>query len=312
MTIAVSLIQQIAIMFIMIAFGFFAAKCKVITVEGSRGLSVMALYVIIPCVLVNAFQVPFTRETFQGLMLAFAASLGVNLFYIFVTKILNRIYPMSVVERASLIYPNAGNLIVPMVGAILGEDMILYCSAFMIVQNLFVWTHGKLLISGEDKPTVKNVICNSTVLSILLGIFLAVTKIQLPGLLESAVSSVGKALAPVCMFVTGVTVGSIPLKKALTQKRVYLICLLRLVVYPFLVILLIRFSNMHHYMDLAPQILLIVFLAAAAPAASNIVQFAQYYRKDEYTAGLINVVSTLLCIITMPALLFIFQLLIPV
>ncbi len=310
MVIALSLVNQIAIMFIMVAFGYLAAKCKVITVEGSRGLSVMALYVIIPCVLVNAFQVPFTRETFQGLMLAFAASLGINLFYILITKLWNRIYPMSVVEQASVIYPNAGNLIVPMVGAILGEDMILYCSAYMIIQNLFVWTHGKLLISGEDKPTFRNVICNSTVLSIILGIFLAVTHIRLPGLLDSAVSSVGKALAPVCMFVTGVTIGAIPLKKAFSQKRVYWVCFLRLLVYPLLVILLFRLTGVSRCIDRASDVLLIVFLAAAAPAASNIVQFAQYYRKDEYTAGLINVISTLLCIITMPVMVLLFQLMI--
>lgn len=301
------LIDQIAVMFVMIAFGFAAQKCKIMQLEDSRGLSSMALYVIVPCVLINAFQNPFTKDSAQGLLLAFGASLAVNVFFIFLTWIFGKLFRLDAVEKASLIYPNAGNLIVPMVAAVLGENWILYCSGYMIIQNLFIWTHGKILMSGEKHPSMRYVFCNSIVLSILLGIFLAITGVQLPGVLQQAIDTVGKALAPVCMFVTGVTIGSMPLGQVFGQKRVYLLCFLRLLVYPLLVIVLFCIMGIQALPLLDRQVLLIVFLASAAPSASNIVQFAQYYRNGEETAGLINVLSTLLCIFTMPLMIYLYQ-----
>lgn len=301
------LIDQIAVMFVMIAFGFAAQKCKIMQLEDSRGLSSMALYVIVPCVLINAFQNPFTKDSAQGLLLAFGASLAVNIFFIFLTWIFGKLFRLDAVEKASLIYPNAGNLIVPMVAAVLGENWILYCSGYMIIQNLFIWTHGKILMSGEKHPSMRYVFCNSIVLSILLGIFLAITGVQLPEVLQQAIDTVGKALAPVCMFVTGVTIGSMPLGQVFGQKRVYLLCFLRLLVYPLLVIVLFCIMGIQALPLLDRQVLLIVFLASAAPSASNIVQFAQYYRNGEETAGLINVLSTLLCIFPMPLMIYLYQ-----
>ena len=40
---------------------------------------------------------------------------------------------LSGIEKASLIYSNAGNLILPLVPAILGEEWLIYASAFILV-----------------------------------------------------------------------------------------------------------------------------------------------------------------------------------
>lgn len=46
----------------------------------------------------------------------------------------------------------------------------------------------------------------------------------------------------------------------------------------------------------------VMLLAVAAPSAASVVQFALLYGEDRKQAGAINVVSTLLCIITIPAM----------
>ncbi|MCI8505792.1 MAG: AEC family transporter [Lachnospiraceae bacterium] len=307
MNLAVLLVRQIVVMFILISFGFVAVKCRIVSKEDSKGLSKMALYVIIPCVLLNSFQIEFTEDTYRGLLLAFAASVLINVFYVAMTWLLNKKFPMSVVERASLIYPNAGNLIIPMVSAVLGEEMILYCSAFMVVQNVFIWTHGKFLISGERKLSFRTLFLNSSMIAILAGVFMAATGLKLPPVIQEAVSGTGKAIAPVCMFVTGIIIGSVRISEIFRRGRVYVICLGRLILYPVLVAVLLWASGIWNRMPGSKELLLIVFLASAAPSASNIVQFAQVYGKDELSAGLINVLSTLLCILTMPFCVLLYQ-----
>lgn len=42
--------------------------------EKSKVLSKIVLYLVIPCVIVNAFQVDYTAQTVKGLMIAFVAS----------------------------------------------------------------------------------------------------------------------------------------------------------------------------------------------------------------------------------------------
>ena len=54
-------------------------------------------------------------------------------------------------------------------------------------------------------------------------------------------------------------------------------------------------------------ILLISFLAAAAPCASTVTQMSHLYGHNGEYASLINVVSTLLCVITMPVMVYLFQ-----
>ncbi|MDI9241467.1 AEC family transporter [Fusibacillus kribbianus] len=309
MNLALLLMKQIGVMFVLIGFGFIAVKCGIVSREDSKGISKLALYVIVPCILVNSFQIEFTKDTFRGLLIAFGASLAVNVLYLILTWLLNRKLSMSVIERASLIYPNAGNLIIPLVSAVLGEEMIIYCSAYIVTQNLFIWTHGKFMISGEKQLSLRKLFLNSSMLAILAGIVMAVTGLRLPSVLEEAVSSAGKAIAPVSMFVTGIIIGSMRFSEAFRRLRVYAVCFGRLIVYPMIVAFLMWFSNIWGMVPGSKDILFVVFLASAAPSASNIVQFAQVYEKDEQNAGLINVMSTLLCIITMPLCVLVYQML---
>ena len=68
---SVLLAKQIAKLLIMLLFGFFLVKSGLAEAKDSRPLSLVALYLIMPCVIVKAFQVEPTREVVKGLLLAF-------------------------------------------------------------------------------------------------------------------------------------------------------------------------------------------------------------------------------------------------
>ncbi|HIX77857.1 MAG TPA: AEC family transporter, partial [Candidatus Fusicatenibacter merdavium] len=79
-----------------------------------------------------------------------------------------------------------------------------------------------------------------------------------------------------------------------------LVAFLRMIFCPGVALLLIKLS---HAADLVPngeQVLLITLLATMTPAASTITQFAQLFRSDAEYAGSINILTTLICIVTMP------------
>ncbi len=62
MHISILLMEQIIELFIMIFMGFIIVKAGIVKDEDSKVLSKIVLYLIIPCVIINAFQVDYTSK----------------------------------------------------------------------------------------------------------------------------------------------------------------------------------------------------------------------------------------------------------
>ena len=86
-------------------------------------------------------------------------------------------------------------------------------------------------------------------------------------------------ISPASMMVIGMVIGDVDLKWVFHQKRPYLICLLRLIVFPLIAV--VAFAGL-----------------------------AQIYGKDSRYASVINVMSVIFCIITMPVMVLSYEMLI--
>ncbi len=104
-----------------------------------------------PCVIISSFQVEYQPEILNGLLLALAASALLHLVLIVVVGFLGKVLKLDGVEETSLIYSNAGNLIIPIVTAILGKEWVIYTSAFLSVQLFLLWSHAKMKLCGEKR-----------------------------------------------------------------------------------------------------------------------------------------------------------------
>ena len=62
MELSLLLMQQIIKLFIMIFMGYMIVKVGILKSEDSRVFSAMVLYLIVPCVIMNAFQVEYSSE----------------------------------------------------------------------------------------------------------------------------------------------------------------------------------------------------------------------------------------------------------
>ena len=79
MELTVILAQKIAGLAIYIALGFLAVQLKVLTFQDSKALSTFALYFLVPCAMLDAYQYEFSMEKLVGMGVSFAASLIVVL-----------------------------------------------------------------------------------------------------------------------------------------------------------------------------------------------------------------------------------------
>lgn len=307
MHISILLMEQIIQLFLMIFMGFLIVKAKLLNSEDSKILSIIVLYLIIPCVIINAFQVDYTPQTVKGLLIALAGSVMTQVILLIVVSILGRVFHLNEVEVASIYYSNSGNLIVPIVMFILGKEWVLYGCVFMSVQLVFIWTHCKKIISRESVYDWRKIVLNINMISIAIGIVLFLSRIHLPEDINSTLSAVGGMIGPASMIVTGMLFAGMDFKQIFASKRVYFVTFLRLIVVPAIALVLIKFSYLASLSSNGPKIMLIVFLAIITPSASTVTQMCQVYENDSQYASAINVVTTLLAIITMPLMVRLFQ-----
>ena len=269
--------------------------------------SKIVLYLIIPCVIINAFQVDYTKKTVNGLLIALAASVLLQVVLLLVVFVMGKLFSLNEVETASIYYSNSGNLIVPIVTFVLGQKWVLYGCVFMSVQLIFLWTHCKKIISRESSYDWKKIILNINMISIAIGAILFFTRIRLPELITNTISSVGNMIGPASMIVTGMLFAGMDLKAIFANKRVYFISALRMLVIPLIALFLIKISHLATLSADAQKIMLIVFLAVITPSASTVTQMCQVYGNDAHYASAINVVTTLCAIVTMPFMVLLFS-----
>ena len=306
MEISLLLMQQITELFLMIFMGYVIVKARLLKGEDSKVISKIVLYLIIPCVIINAFQVDYTSAKVQGLLLAFAASVMLQVLLLIIVWGAGRM-GLNEVEKASVYYSNAGNLIMPIVTFVLGQEWVLYGCVFMSVQIVFVWSHGKWVLSRQSKIDWKKILLNINMVAVFAGVFLFFTKIRLPQILNQTFGSVGSMIGPASMMVTGMLIAEMSLKDIFTNGRVYFITFLRLIAVPAVALLLLKVSGLVNGSPDGKKLLLIVFLAVITPSASTITQMCQVYGNDSQYASAINVMTTLFSIVTMPLMVLLFQ-----
>ncbi len=307
MHISILLMEQITELFLMIFMGFLIVKTGLLKDDDSKVLSKIVLYLIIPCVIINAFQVDYTMDTVKGLLIALAASVMLQIILLIIISAFGKLLHLNEVEIASVYYSNSGNLIVPIVTFILGQEWVLYGCVFMSVQLVFLWTHCKKILSREPSYDWKKIILNINMISIFIGVILFFTRIRLPEIIGNTLSAVGSMIGPASMFVTGMLFAGMNLKQIFANKRVYFISFLRLIAVPLFSLILLKISHLASLSADGNQIMLIVFLAVITPSASTVTQMCQVYGNDSRYASAINVVTTLFSIITMPLMVMLFQ-----
>ena len=301
------LAQKIFSLFIMIAMGFALVKSGVVKARDSWGISNVVLYIVSPCCIIAAFQVELTDEVRTGFLLALGAAVVIQLGYLALSWLAGRTLAFDAVEKASAAYPNAGNLIIPLVAGLFGQDWVIYCTAFMAFQTMLLWSHARSLLMGTGGVDWRKIATNVNMVAIACGLVLFFTGLRFPAPVADAISGIGQMIGPLSMLIIGMVMGSMDFKTLTAFKRLPLVVAARLVVFPLVALALLKFSGFTGLSPIGGQIAVIVLLAASAPSASTISQMAQIYHRDAKYANAINVTSILLCIVTMPLIVALFQ-----
>lgn len=306
--IAIPLAEKIAELFLILFASAALVKFGILKTENSRVISKLSLYFVTPCVVFNSFQKELTPEIQQGLLTAALLAVGFQALFFLIAALLRRLWKATEVERASVVFTNVGNLVIPLVAFAKGEEWVIYTSAYILVFNVLFWTVGVRMFDSENAPNLKKALLNPNLLAIAAGLVTLFARIRLPGPLSLAFSDVAAMIGPLSMMITGMVVGGMTLRGMFANRRVFGVIFFRMILASglavFAAVFVARFAPVDR------TILTIVLIAALAPSASNINQVSILYNKDAQYASSINVLTTLSCIVTIPLWIMLFEALI--
>ena len=204
MQISLLLMEEIAKLFVIMLMGYVVVKAGLMKSSESKSISVVMVYLVIPCVIINAFQVDYTPDVQKGLLLACVAAVLVHVLFLILTAILKQILQLDAIERATVIYSNAGILVIPLV-----QEYVIYSSAYIAVQLILIWTHCKNMLCEEDRLELKKVFLNVNIISIIVGVILFICKIQLPSGMQDVLDMMNNMIGPIGMLLAGMVIADV-------------------------------------------------------------------------------------------------------
>lgn len=296
MQLAQLVLNQVAIMLVLIFCGYFAVKKGYLSKQGSKDLGNILLYIITPAVIIQAFRMEYSYERTFNLLI----SAGLAFIAILISIIIAHIfYRKNGVLNFGVSFSNAVFMGIPLIYNTLGSEAVFYALAFVIFTAIGQWTYGIMVIT-HDKSVIslKNIVKNPIIYYVLIGLILYFTQLRLPIILTQTMAYLVPLNTPIPMFMIGGFIAGLPFKSIFNQFHIYIASLVRLVVVPLIVMFVLKLipsvSQDFETMKMA------ILLVASTPVGANVAIFAQQYNQDVKESAQVVSLSTLLSVITIP------------
>ena len=303
----ITVFTQVSVLMLMIAVGFIAAKTGIMTEAGAACCTDIALIIATPCVIIKSLMRRFDAAVMKSLLLAVALTLLVQVLMITLGTLLLRSKDLRRQRtlRFGSIFANCGFMSLPLQEVMLGSDGTLYGSAYVIMFNLVVWSYGVYLISGDKRYIQpKKLFVNPGIAGLLIGLIIFVFSVPVPRVLSSTVNYLAAIYTPLPMLIIGYHLSKTNVLKAFKDFQCIIAVLLRLIVYPLVSL------GVLYILGVRGTLLVSVIISLSAPVAAVTTMFSSKFGGGD-TALSVDMVSlsTVLSIITMPAVITLAQLL---
>lgn len=301
--------KQLIIMSLISVISYFFSKKKKYGENESKYMSNLLLFVISPCLILNAFTIPYSVEKIKAIGTSALISLITLSFLILLSIIFIRSKTeigksRDCLDKIAFVYSNAGFIGIPLINGVFGADGVFLLMGYIVMYNTLLWTHGISTITG--KLGFKQILTNPNILAILAGVIIFVTPIELPSIFKQTVKIVGDLNTAVSMIILGLLFANFkkPQKGEKTPSfRISKVVVFRLILLP--VALLVLYKLLLTFVFVSPemyQIIMIAFIAATCPVGMNVANFAVIYGKEESYCSLLVAISSVLCVITLPVM----------
>lgn len=301
-----NIFKEIAVLFLVIAVGYFSGKLGVINSGTSDQISNLLMKVTFPALIIASMLQTFSKELFLNSVGILIISVLVHLFLIFIAfiwaKVTNIPFEQMAVLRFMIIFGNTTFMGYPVINAVYGKLGLFYATSFNLVSVLLLFSYGIILLSRKGGGSTLKKLCNPGFIAVIIGYILFFAQIQLPYVIVRTMQWVGDITIPLALLIVGNSLANIPFKDLFVEKQFWYLSLERLIAIPVILLIILKLLHLNVYMIGIPLIM------TATPAALLAGVFARTYGCDGNYGDRGVVLTHLLSIITIPLIVFLLEL----
>lgn len=152
------MLQQMIVMFLMMAVGYLCYRKQILTEEVSKKVSAIVVNVANPCMILSS---ALTDQQMQGreLVQTLAIVVMMYVFLLVMAQLLPRILCIQKESRgayaAMTVFANIGFMGFPVLAAMYGNGALLYGAVFQIPFNILIYTYGVAVLTRKPGACVK-------------------------------------------------------------------------------------------------------------------------------------------------------------
>ena len=272
--------QTMSKLFLLLVLGFVLFKCHIFDEYTNKKISALIVNVASPMLIISSIAgVEGSNKSIVFLMIG--AGILMYIGFIILGKIINRLFPFPKkdwpVYECMVVFANTGFMGYPVLLDVFGQEAVFYASLIHMAFNFFVYTYAIMcLTKGDDsefKLNFKQLLTPGIIL-IFVGIFIYLFDIQLPSVLMDTINSVGSLTAPLSMMMIGSSLAVYPIKNSFTDWRSYVFAFVRLMIVPFVTMIMCRLLHIDAYYAN------ITIITNAMPVGSMVLMLATQYNAN--------------------------------
>ncbi|MBO5203155.1 MAG: AEC family transporter [Clostridia bacterium] len=297
-------LNQMVFLFAFILIGYILAKIKVVP-HGSAGvLAKLENWLFIPALVMQTFIQNFTVSnlgvTWKLFVFGFAIDAVVIPLSIFCSRLITKDSYIRKIYIYGLCFSNfafMGNAVVNAIFPNVFYEYVVFTLTLWI--PIYLWGVPALLVSDGQKKSMGarlRSFINPMFIAMIIGMIIGILNIPLPSSVSSVISVSASCMSPIAMLLTGFTVAEIDIKKTISKLSVYMISLIRLIVYPLIGIGLFAIIPF----DIPDSYVICAICSIAMPLGLNTIVIPAAYGKDTSVASGMALVSHIFSVITIP------------
>lgn len=299
-----TIVTQVIVLFLIMVVGYISRKRGFINTEVNKSLSELLLNVTLPFMIIASFNFKFSKDMLNLGIKLFLISTVIHTVLLLLGSIIYKRFNEDEYKVLWFItvFSNCGFMGYPVVESIYGKIGLFYAALFNIPFNILMWTAGVFIFSGRgDKQNLRKAILNPGILSVFIGLIIFLFSVELPTPIIKTLEMVGSMTTPLSMIIIGSTLADAKIKSIFEGFSVYFGSFIRLIAIPLTVYFILNLFGLKDFYLNIPVII------TAMPAAANTVIMAEKYGGNPEYASKVVFLTTILSVVTFPAILILLK-----
>lgn len=242
------IVQQMLVLFLMMATGFLCYKKHFVNENGYKNISSIIVNILNPLLIISGvlnqksiYSSKIIKENILLVIILFTTLIVISMLYI---KIVNLPQKDKNSYRLMLIFSNLGFMGIPLVSELYGTKAIIFVAFYILGYNILIYTYGIYLASKDNKAANSHFefkkLINPGMTACIIAIIIFVSKITVPHFISSFITYMGNASIPFSMMAIGISLAGTELKTVFTDIKLLLFSAVKMLIIPIICVLIMK------------------------------------------------------------------------